>query len=174
MSLNEFVQNTTPSLRKLWRVLRSKLATSKRVLGMIFMYIGESLLNINQKYLLVTRIIGNILQNQEIAVEVVSVEDESLLVRFRLKLYLQEDMKIDFKYFKRELQLQLGCKMTDIDIEYLNKKYSILITKTALHNLELGETPYIPFAVHEKNLDPLKGLNEENIQAAKKIHKVVN
>ncbi len=125
----------------------------KEFTGYALMYWGESLLGVHQKYRLISLIIENILQSQDMRVYVIRSYDRPLSVRFRIEADLPEKGTIDPRYFVRELVLQLGCEPTDVNMDIENKILYIEITKTAIGNLERGKTPYIPKAYNPAYFD---------------------
>ncbi len=125
----------------------------KEFTGYALMYWGESILGVHQKYRLISLVIENILQSQDMRVYVIRSYDRSLSVRFQIEASLPDKGTIDPRYFVRELVLQLGCEPTDITMDLEDKILYIEITKTAISNLEKGKTPYIPKAYNPVYFD---------------------
>lgn len=138
---------------KNYQTIRYALKVMKEFTGYALMYWGESILGVRQKYRLISLVIENILQSQDMRVYVIRSFDQSLSVRFQIEASLPDKGTIDPRYFVRELILQLGCEPTDVTMDIDDKILYIEITKTAISNLEKGKTPYIPKAYNPVYLD---------------------
>lgn len=125
----------------------------KEFTGYALLYWGESILGVHKKYRLISLIIENILQSQDMRVYVIRSFDKPLSVRFQIQATLTDKSAIDPRYFMRELILQLGCEPSDVNMDIEKQMLYVEITKTAISNLEKGKTPYVPKAYSPVYLD---------------------
>lgn len=129
---------------KNFNAIRRVAWTLKEFTGYALMYWGEALLGLHKPYRLITRLIENVLQSKDTKLYVNDIVEGSLTVRFWIAAHLPKNGTINLKYVIDELALQLGCEVSDIELNILNEKAYIEITKTAIFNLEKGKTPYMP------------------------------
>lgn len=120
------------------------------------------MLGLHKPYRLVSSFIESALQSNDTKLYVNDIVDYPLTVRFMLSARLPKNGTINFKYVIGEIALQLGCEVSDIDVNIMNDKAYIEITKTAITNLEKGKTPYIPKAYNQPEVD-------EYLEEARKI-----
>lgn len=142
-------------MRNFKKRLLHKLRILHRLVAYILIYTGESMLRPKKKYRLIITVIEDLLESIDVQIKVVKTIEEALLVRFKLSVIKPNHLDIDRDYFIRELALQLGCQLSDINTEVEEKTYYVEITKTAIFNMEKGCTPYMPQAYKEQENDPL-------------------
>ena len=136
--------------------LINKVYSIKKIIGILFIYYGESLIGgLHTKYRFISTIVENVHQSQDVAVRVKNYFENPLFVRFQLKVITPKNYDIDGDYFKSELALQLGCPLSDISTGIEDNTYYVDITNTAIQNLEKGCTPFMPQGYEQHKYDSL-------------------
>lgn len=125
----------------------------KEFTGYALLYWGESMLGLHKPYRLISSLIQNVLQSKDTKLYVSDIVELPISIRFWISARLPKNGTINFKYVIDELALQLGCETSDIDVNILNDRAYIEITRTAISNLEKGKTPYIPKAYTHMDFD---------------------
>lgn len=146
-------------LQKYLTFVKHKLRTAYKITGLLFIMLGQHIVRKKRPYLLIVSIIEEIVKSKDIIIQVKHIQTLGLYTRFTIKIDGALD-EVSGNYFKRELALQLGCELSDIDTGYESKYYYVDITNTAVNNFEKGITPYTPKAFKkDKEIIPdTKGL----------------
>lgn len=133
------------------------LKISYRVLGILLVVAGNSILGQRGKYQILTRLIEEQFTSLDVAIKVQKISEFPLYTRFYITIDSISEKVIDWKFFTLELIYQLGCQISDVSIEKDpenkndNHQYMIDITKTAIGNLEKGLTSSQPMLFEPDN-----------------------
>lgn len=150
MSINKDLKNLGNKAKHILKILY-------RVLGILLVVAGNSILGQRGKYQIITRLIEEQFISLDVNIKVQRVFEFPLYTRFYITIDSVSEKLIDWKYFTMELMHQLGCLISDVSIakdpesKKEEHRYIIDITKTAIGSLEKGLTVGQPILFEPDN-----------------------
>ncbi len=135
-------------LKTVWvKSAKTRLKYLYKFIGLLLINLGERMLHKKSKFLLISSLIEEVFQADEIYVAVRSVRKYPLFLEFSIDIISSSDT-VNWEYFRQELAMQLGCEISDIAVSFNKKRYAVDITNTAVSNFQKNTMPYEPHRLY--------------------------